>query len=765
MVLGTFRAPQEGDSVSDPAGKRHTWGQLRANKDGWFEDDVLGNAYVYIPVDSDIDTVMFLNAQGDSSAYINGEIRAGDPYQYGYLDLPIRLRKGRNDFFFICGRGRLRVELKPRTAHDLAINTGDLTTPDVIRGQRGDLWMGVVVTNCGENDARGYRLKTTRPDGKSVQFEIPTVPAMSLRKVPARISQDPNAKVGTADYTVSLIDSKGRMVQTSKVTLRVVQLLDTQKQTFVSEIDGSVQYFAVNPAQKPFSQNVLVMSLHGASVEALGQAQAYGLKSWATLVAPTNRRPFGFDWEDWGRLDFEEVFLLAKKNYPHDPARVMLTGHSMGGHGTWSIGSTYPGSFAALAPSAGWLSFWSYTGAYEPKDKNDPMEQVLRRADNSSDTSQFRSNLVQPDIYILHGDKDDNVPVSEARDMREFLKEVNDRVQYHEQVGAGHWWDVDPAPGADCVDWAPMFKLFQASRLQANPLEVDFTTSNPAVSSKCRFVTIEQQEMSLAPSRIRFATPFGDVMSGQTQNVSVLTIDYRQPQLWGFGLTLDGQQVLVGRVPGKPMTFHKVNGQWVIGKPPTDEEKNPTRGGPFKQAFQRNMMFVYGTNGSPEENAWAKQKARYDAESFYYRGNGSVDVIPDTDFSARRTRSRNVILYGNADTNTAWPGLLEDSPIQVRNGAVGAGGRLYSGSDLACLFLRPRKGTKDGLVGVVSGTGLIGCSATNRLPIFLSGCEYPDFAVFRPSVLLQGPAACIAAGFFGNDWGIDLNQSQFKNRE
>jgi len=357
------------------------------------------------------------------------------------------------------------------------------------------------------------------------------------------------------------------------------------------------------------------------------------------------------------------------------------------------------------------------------------------------------------------------VPVTEARNMYDYLGKINDRVQYHEEPGAGHWWDNNPAPGADCVDWAPMFQMFRSTSLPSNPLEVDFTTSNPAVSATCRFVTIEQQESCLAPSRVRFTTPFGGVLSGQTTNVATLTMDYRQPQLWGLGLMLDGQQVLIGKVPGKLVTFRKINGTWVIGKGQDEKEKSPTRSGPLKQAFQLNMVFVYGTHGNEDENAWASQKAHYDAESFYYRGNGAIDVIPDTAFNSGKTKSRNVVLYGNADTNSAWSSLLDDSPILVRNGAVGAGGRLYSGGDLACMFVRPRKGTKDGLVGVVSGTGVIGCHTLDRLPLFLSGCEYPDWVVFRPTVLMQGPAACIAAGFFDNNWSVDASQSAFKNRE
>ena len=43
------------------------------------------------------------------------------------------------------------------------------------------------------------------------------------------------------------------------------------------------------------------------------------------------------------------------------------------------------------------------------------------------------------------------------------------------------------------------------------------------------------------------------------------------------------------------------------------------------------MIFVCGTKGMPDENAWAFNKARFDAES-YWRGNGSVDAISDLTF-------------------------------------------------------------------------------------------------------------------------------------
>ena len=85
-------------------------------------------------------------------------------------------------------------------------------------------------------------------------------------------------------------------------------------------------------------------------------------------------------------------------------------------------------------------------------------------------------------------------------------------------------------------------------------------------------------------------------------------------------------------------------------------------------------MLVVGTKGTPEENAWSLARARFDAEVFWYRGNGSVDIVADASFSnpagTEEFRDRNVILYGHAESNAAWPVLLGKSPVQVRRGQV-----------------------------------------------------------------------------------------------
>ena len=167
------------------------------------------------------------------------------------------------------------------------------------------------------------------------------------------------------------------------------------------------------------------------------------------------------------------------------------------------------------------------------------------------------------------------------------------------------------------------------------------------------------------------------------------------------------------------------------------------------------MIFVYGTKGSPEENAWSAAKSRFDAESWWYRGNGSVDVIPDVEFDPAKEPDRGVILYGNADNNGAWAALLSDSPVQVRRGVIQVGAHEFHGDSLACLFCRPRRSSDRACVAVVGGSGLVGLKLTDRVPYLGAGVAYPDCAVFGIDTLSQGTAGIRAAGFFGMDWGVD----------
>jgi dienelactone hydrolase len=758
IVLGKWSAPKAGDSVGGVEGAAGKWRAIEADKEGWFSGLGLSGGYLYVPVTLESARIMILEAAGHGMVYVNGVPRAGDPYEYGYVHLPVALHAGMNDLLFLGGRGRIRARLVPPPA-SACIDTADPTLPDLIRGQRANTVGAVIVVNAAEKPATGLSIEAKGSGLRSTRTPVPTIPPLSTRKVAFRIEGAPVADA--KDVKVSLRIG-GAPPSPAEVSLRIREPGQTYKRTFVSEIDGSVQYFGVNPPRRPLPKGekaALVLTLHGASVEAIGQADAYASKPWAYLVAPTNRRPYGFDWEDWGREDALGVLNLAQRELGTDPRRTYLTGHSMGGHGTWQVGVLYPDRFAAIGPSAGWISFYSYGGG-QRRDNPSPVDEILQRASSASDTLTLAKNYGSEGVYILHGGADDNVPVTEARHMNQVLAGFHHDFTYFEQPGAGHWWSNTDEPGAACVDWPPMFDMFLRHELP-DPLtvrQVDFSTPNPAVSAACRWLTIAQQTKPLATSTVSIhVDPNQRRFVGTTGNVATLSLNLGMLEPGKpFSVELDKQKLADIPWPaGGAAWLVSREGKWSVGAAPGPDQKNPNRGGPFKLAFDHRMVFVYGTAGTRDENARCFAKARFDAESFWYRGNGSVDIIADRDFEPAKYRDRSVILYGNADTNAAWPKLLASSPVQVRRGSVEVGGKRFAGDDLACLFLRPRSDSTIASVGVISGSGLAGMRLAERFPIFLSGAGFPDCLVAGPEALTSGSAGVLAAGFFGNDWRVE----------
>ncbi|MBN2356180.1 hypothetical protein JXO59_08705 [candidate division KSB1 bacterium] len=154
----------------------------------------------------------------------------------------------------------------------------------------------------------------------------------------------------------------------------------------------------------------------------------------------------------------------------------------------------------------------------------------------------------------------------------------------------------------------------------------------------------------------------------------------------------------------------------------------------------------------------AFNKARFDAETFWYQGNGSVDIIADHQFNALEEKDRNVILYGNADGNSAWRILLKDSPVQVNNGRVTFGKRRLIGDGYACLFIRPRLGSDNASVGAVAGSGLAGMRLTDNRPYLYPGYAYPDVTIFDKTVISKGTDGITVAGYFGIDWTIESGE-------
>ena len=755
IVAGENINPVEGEVFTIKSNQDTiTWKAVIAGDKQWFKHPNLRGGYLYCSYVAPKAGNFILEANGQSEVFVNGEIRGGDVYAYGWVQHPVRLKKGLNTFLFRVGRGRQQAKLTTPPSK-IFLSTRDALLPDIIAGEKSPKLGAVRIINATSKRIIGHRLETQVNGGELSVIDVPDILAFSSRKVPFEIIYKGNESSERLPLNIFLRNSKGKLISqliNEEFKLAVKNNQDKHKVTFISEIDGSVQYYSVVPqSESGTGESALFLSLHGASVEAVSQANAYQKKTWGVLVAPTNRRPYGFDWEDWGRWDAQEVLGLAINKYNPDPARIYLTGHSMGGHGAWQVGVTLPGPWAAIAPSAGWYSFWSYAGK-KSAEKPELFEEIIQRSANPSNTLELSRNYLNYGVYILHGDADDNVPVEQARFMRNHLASYHPDFCYYERQGAGHWW------GNECVDWPPLFNFFKDHiRPSANEIsKLEFVTASPGVSATNRFITIWQQNKALEFSSVKVNQDLkNNILTVLPENVAVLELNLDHLQAaQPVEIHLEGDTIKVIPENQENLYLKKENSVWQVTSKPPLSEKGPDRSGLFKDAFRNRVVFVYGTSGTQAENSWAFNKARFDAETFWYRGNGAIEIIPDVEYESQKYPGRNVILFGHAEMNSAWNLVLENCPIEIKRGSLSLGSDTFEGENLGAYFIYPKKGDSLASVGIIAGSGMEGLRSVIQNRYFVSGSGFPDFLIIKSEMLTKGLDGVLATGFFNNKWGL-----------
>jgi predicted peptidase len=155
----------------------------------------------------------------------------------------------------------------------------------------------------------------------------------------------------------------------------------------------------------------LILFLHGAGERGTNvwKATTHG-PSKQTIEHPdfpfilvTPLCPSNSTWSDEILL---ELLDEVTKKYSVDETRIYLTGLSMGGFGTWSLGLGYPEKFAAIAPICG-------GGNAGP----------IILAQHGYDPGRAKALKTLP-IWAFHGGKDTVVPVEESKRLIEGLKQL-----------------------------------------------------------------------------------------------------------------------------------------------------------------------------------------------------------------------------------------------------------------------------------------------------------------------------------------------------
>ncbi|MBA4386694.1 MAG: hypothetical protein C0404_01865 [Verrucomicrobia bacterium] len=158
----------------------------------------------------------------------------------------------------------------------------------------------------------------------------------------------------------------------------------------------------------------LIVYLHGGAHNAgtadnvVALAQVLPPFKKAIVVFPNHLRT-------WWAHPREMMYLLETTDsvmlrWRVDRKRIYLMGASMGGNGVWAFGSQCPELFAAVSPISGFYA----------------------------DFLQFPlANLSSKPVYVLHGAKDDTVPIGGAREAYGILKKAGATIEMRE-ADCGH---------------------------------------------------------------------------------------------------------------------------------------------------------------------------------------------------------------------------------------------------------------------------------------------------------------------------------------
>jgi poly(3-hydroxybutyrate) depolymerase len=448
-------------------------------------------------------------------------------------------------------------------------------------------------------------------------------------------------------------------------------------------------------------------------------------------------------YRDLGEDDVMRALDWVTSRYPIDPARVTVTGPSMGGIGSAAVAFRYPDRFAAAAPLCGYHSYFVRRDFIGRPIR--PWERVL--AEERSNVF-WADNGARTPLFIVHGTRD--LPEANSG----VLIERYEALRYplvHEHPDLGH--NV----------WQPTYadlrgaKWLLPHRRDLHPPQVKFRTLRLR-SANDAWVHVRELERPDAWGEIDARVRTRTRIDVRTKGIAELALD-RDDKLVDAGKALtvvvDGTSIDVD--DAEPPIVHKEDGTWKKG--PATHDTAWKRGeitGPFRDAFRAPLLFVYGAS-DPAQTRANEEVARAFA-TIRFGVSVRYPMMSDAEFFERGealANERALFLVGNAASNRVVRALEGELPIRIEGGDIVLGAERVTGRQVGAAFIRPNPKRPDRYVVVVEGVDALGTWRALSLPDLM-----PDFVVYDEALapargqMLLSAATVRAAGFFRNDWSL-----------
>lgn len=356
--------------------------------------------------------------------------------------------------------------------------------------------------------------------------------------------------------------------------------------------------------------------------------------------------------------DVLDVIRYVQAHWSIDADRIRLNGGSMGGGGTYRLGSRYPHLFASGRPTCGFLSFLPV------------------------------GNLLTFPIYATHSADDPVVSVLHDRGPLALLREQGGAVIYDEANGYGHAvWNYKEGNERGAA-----WEKFQVRPASKSIRHIDYTALDGG-TVRGWWGEIAEWGAAAKPARFVLSVGANNTVYAQLTNIDALRLRVAEAPIDSTAplqVSVNGGVPLVFNSPlPEKVLILRDGATWKIEKgAPATGPRLHTPGSASLLYNGEPLLIVYGTGGNESERsamhaaavaaskspnpAWLDDTGEKGEDGVPHSQNlyGKLNTKRDIEVTDADIARCHLVLIGTAEQNKVVQRLAEKLPVKFSNGNV-----------------------------------------------------------------------------------------------
>ena len=562
-----------------------------------------------------------------------------------------------------------------------------------------------------------------------------------------------------AAETITALDTGiGRAIELENGTSSWTRKTGNVVRGFVSRIDGSFQPYGLTiPASYDGTRPMrLDIWLHGTAMqmnEVRFLQQQAGPHAGTSFPEPADYiqleplARMNHSYKFYAETDVYEAIAAARKHYNIDAERIVIRGHSMGGHqGSGRLALQNPTFFGAYEASAGYSETKEYAGNRLPKEGLPPYQEA---ALHYVDAEDYALNAFNIPGVSYGGEKDAQLRASTR------FREAVEREGFRLTKESAYKWTTRDLRGLFLVGPDTGHSWHKESKAESEafirkaldetagkiPNHVRFVTYTTRYNN-AHWVTVELLEESYKRADVD-AKRTDDMKQYTVTTKNVARVKFDVP---AASFTIDGQAIKAGANP----VFEKTNGTWAIATGRSSGLRKTHRlQGPIEDAFTDGFLAVRGTGQAWNDAVHHYTNQRFDSfrSEFAKWMRGDIRAKDDRSVSAADIANYNLVLFGDPGSNALIAKVIGGLPIQWTKSEITVGAQTFPTADHALVLVYPNPLNPQKYVVLNTGQTF----SANRVTAGTESIFFPrlgDYAVLTTGGVTK------TAGFFDESWKL-----------